>query len=253
MGGDQCEKENYDEDEAANSYQELILKAKEKVTESKNVTLCSITQRTNPTHVQGHIDSLNTRLSNFAEVNTMGYINHDLHFKLANGDTNDGYLHVNGKQLSKCGRKRFVADLGLPLKATARGDPSKAKKTKTNKDEAMGASNNQPVESPRETSERRAPWAPRYNHNQGAGHTRPQRPPHNKWMQPRQQPFRTQEGGDASSHWRTSHRPFWISEREDHWPEWGRSQPGRYARPSEEGSQAWRSDRAYAPQPARRE
>ena len=48
-----------------------------------------------------------------------------MHFKLPNGLVNDDYLPVDEKHLSRCGMRRLLANAGINLKDSAKGDTMK--------------------------------------------------------------------------------------------------------------------------------
>jgi hypothetical protein len=204
-GGDEIAKENYNEEEAANACAALIVKAKEICTDSKNVTVSSILPCSKSTQIQRQIDALNSRVENLTTVHGVSFSNHDLHFKLANGEVNDGYLHVDGQQLSRCGRRRFVADLGLSLKDSAKGDPSKTLKPKR-KDNNLSRPSTTEQNSQVHTSRNvREVQHPSRTNNQN-------RPREMDPHRVRPQPFRSREGGWSHGSANDQHR--WHSDRD---------------------------------------
>ncbi|ELT95061.1 hypothetical protein CAPTEDRAFT_204916 [Capitella teleta] len=63
-----------------------------------------------------------------AEKMKIKVTNNDMSFKFADRSVNDGCLHVDGLQLSKCGtNKKLVTNMNLTLKGSAKGDPSRNK------------------------------------------------------------------------------------------------------------------------------
>jgi hypothetical protein len=126
IGRDACEQEPYEGEQTANHIQSLVGAAKTRVPE-KNIKLLTIPPRSDSVNVQANIDTLNLRLNELTQNSELDIVNNDLKFRLSDGSVNDGYLHVNGKQLSRCGIKCFLQNAGLKLKRSAKGDPTKKK------------------------------------------------------------------------------------------------------------------------------
>jgi hypothetical protein len=122
IGGDACADIDNSETRMRENYDALVRTAKEKA-EEKSISLLSIPPQTRSVATQERIDGLNAHIAETSEHSDLDYVNNDVHFKLSNGLVNDGYLHVNGKQLSRCGMRRFLTNAGIKLKESAKGDP----------------------------------------------------------------------------------------------------------------------------------
>jgi hypothetical protein len=125
IGGDACA-DNNSETRMREHYDALVRTAKEKA-EEKSITLLSVPPQTLSTTTQERIDGLNAHIAETSETSELVYVNNDVHFKLSNGLVNDGYLHVDGKHLSRCGMRRFLTNAGIKLKESAKGDAMRHK------------------------------------------------------------------------------------------------------------------------------
>ena len=115
-------------DQLTQQYEELVRVAADKVSSTDDIIISNVPPRTDKVERQRHVEELNSLLQDLATKVGARYISHDLSFRLADGQPNDGYLLADGLHLSNRGCNRLVLNLGL---TTTKSDVTKRKKTPT--------------------------------------------------------------------------------------------------------------------------
>ena len=124
VGTNNCA-DDIDIDQLTQQYEELVRVAADKVSSTDDIIISSVPPRTDKVERQRHVEELNSLLQDLATKVGARYISHDLSFRLADGQPNDGYLLADGLHLSNRGCNRLVLNLGL---TTTKSDVTKRKK-----------------------------------------------------------------------------------------------------------------------------
>ncbi|ELT87446.1 hypothetical protein CAPTEDRAFT_201443 [Capitella teleta] len=105
-----------------------------------SIDILTIPPRKDSVAKQNNVELANACILSMAEKVKIKVTNNDAAVKLADRSVNDGYLHVDGLHLSKCGTKKLVTNMNLTLRRIAKGDPTR------NKPKKKMAKNTEPVQ-----------------------------------------------------------------------------------------------------------
>ena len=127
-GTNNCSSTDFNCEETAGTFKNVIDLAIQKVPTSKDVCVMSIPPRVDSDKYQQNVDLLNACLCTVAQDSGATFINNDSTFRLSDGTPNDGYLTSDGLHLNEKGISRLIKNAKIKIQSKAKGKNAYTKK-----------------------------------------------------------------------------------------------------------------------------